>query len=79
MLRWLRRRCNVHIAIAVTYGVDFLVTWNFRYIDNAADVEKRIRGHPRARQDASGYSPLGNGHLCAPNELLEFDHADDRD
>ena len=60
-----------HIAIAVTNGVDFLVTWNFRHIANAAmrsGIEQACR--------RAGYSPPV---ICAPNELLEFVYEDDRD
>ena len=60
-----------HIAIAVTNGVDFLVTWNFRHIANAA---MRFGIEQACRQ--AGYTPPV---ICAPNELLEFDHADERD
>ena len=52
-----------HIAIAVTNGVDFLVTWNFRHIANATmrtSIEDACR--------RSGYTPPV---ICTPNELLE--------
>ena len=52
-----------HIAIAVTNGVDFLVTWNFRHIANAAmraRIERVCRG--------AGYEPPV---ICTPNELME--------
>ena len=58
-----------HIAIAATNGVDYLVTWNFRHIANAA---MRSRIEHVCRQ--AGYAPPV---ICAPNELLEFDHGDD--
>ena len=58
-----------HIAIAVTNGVDYLVTWNFRHIANAA---LRSRIEHVCRQ--AGYAPPV---ICAPNELLEFDYGDD--
>ena len=54
-----------HIAIAVTNGVDFLVTWNFRHIANAA---MRIRIERVCKE--AGYEPPV---ICTPNELLEFD------
>ena len=60
-----------HIAIAVTNGVDFLITWNFRHIANSAmrsGIEQACR--------RAGYTPPV---ICAPNELLTFDHADERD
>ena len=52
-----------HIAIAVTNGVDFLVTWNFRHIANAA---MRVRIEQVCRQ--AGYEPPV---ICTPNELME--------
>lgn len=52
-----------HIAIAVTNGVDYLVTWNFRHIANAT-MRSTIEDVCRA----AGYkSPV----VCTPNELLE--------
>ena len=58
-----------HIAIAVTNGVDFLVTWNFRHIANAA-IRTRIE---RTCREA-GYEPAV---ICTPNELLETDDGND--
>jgi len=52
-----------HIAIAVTNGVDFLVTWSFRHIANAA---MRARIEHVCRQ--VGYEPPV---ICTPNELME--------
>ena len=60
-----------HIAIAVTNGVDYLVTWNFRHIANAA---MRSRIESVCRQ--AGYRPP---LICSPNELMEPDHEDDAD
>ena len=57
-----------HIAIAVTNGVDYLVTWNFRHIANAA-MRARIEYVCRR----AGYEPP---IICPPNELLETDHED---
>ncbi len=57
-----------HIAIAATYGVEFLVTWNFRHIANAA-MRARIEHGCRS----AGYEPPV---ICTPNELLEDDHED---
>ena len=59
-----------HIAIAVTNGVDYLVTWNFRHIANAA-MRVRIEGTCRE----AGYEPV----ICTPNELMEPEYADERD
>ena len=55
-----------HIAIAVTHGVNYLVTWNFRHIANAA---MRSRIERVCRQ--SGFEPP---IICTPNELMEPDH-----
>lgn len=58
-----------HVAIAAANGVDYLVTWNFRHIANAA-MRSRIE---RVCRRAGCAPPV----ICAPNELLEFDHGDD--
>ncbi len=58
-----------HIAIAVTNGVEYLVTWNFRHIANAAI---RVRIERACRQ--AGYQPPV---ICTPNELMETEHGDD--
>ena len=58
-----------HVAIAVTNGVDYLVTWNFRHIANAAmrsSIERICR--------QAGYEPAV---ICTPNELLEPEDAID--
>lgn len=60
-----------HIAIAAANGVEYLVTWNFRHIANAA---MRVRIENACRQ--AGYEPPV---ICTPNELMETDHADDAD
>ena len=59
---------SAHIAIAVTNGVTYLVTWNFRHIANAA---MRTRIERVCRQ--AGYEPPV---ICTPNELMEADRAD---
>jgi len=54
-----------HIAIAVTNGVDFLVTWNCRHLANAAmrsQIERACRN--------AGYEPTV---ICTPDELMEPD------
>ena len=61
----------VHIAIAVTNGIDYLVTWNFRHLANAA---MRSRIERICRQE--GYDPVV---ICTPNELMEPDDAIDSD
>jgi predicted nucleic acid-binding protein len=57
----------LHIALATVNGVEYLVTWNFRHIANAAvrsDIERVCRG--------AGYEPPV---ICTPEELLESDDA----
>ena len=61
----------VHIAIAVTNGIRYLVTWNFRHIANAAaraDIEQAYRD--------AGYEPP---IICTPNEPMEPDHESEMD
>ena len=58
-----------HIAIAVTNGVEYLVTWNFRHIANAA---MRVQIERACRE--AGYEPPV---ICTPNELMETGHGDD--
>ena len=58
-----------HIAIAVTNGVEYLVTWNCRHIANAtrrADIERVCR--------EAGYEPT---IICTPDELMEEEYEDD--
>ncbi len=55
-----------HIAIAVANGVEYLVTWNFRHIANAA---MRVRIERACRE--AGYQPPV---ICTPNELMETGH-----
>jgi predicted nucleic acid-binding protein len=57
-----------HIAIAVTNGVEYLVTWNCRHIANAT-MRSQI---DRVCRDA-GYEPTV---ICTPAELMESDDED---
>ena len=51
----------LHISLATVHGMDFLLTWNFRHINNA-EMKARIR----AVIEAAGYeSPV----ICSPEEL----------
>ena len=51
----------LHIALATVHGMDFLLTWNFRHINNA-EMKTRIR----TIIEAAGYeSPV----ICSPEEL----------
>ena len=57
----------LHIALAAVNGVEYLMTWNFRHIANAAvrlDIERICR--------EAGYEPPV---ICTPEELLEADDA----
>jgi hypothetical protein len=51
-----------HVAVAVTNGVDYLVTWNCRHIANATMlplIEKCCRD--------AGYEPV---RICTPEQLM---------
>lgn len=50
-----------HIAIAATHGVDYLLTWNFKHINNA---EKKA--NIEAVVESCGYACP---QLCSPEEL----------
>ena len=53
----------LHIAIAVTNGIDYLLTWNCKHIANAIirrEVERICR--------SLGYEPVT---ICTPEELME--------
>ena len=58
-------RDALHIALAATHGVQYLVSWNFRHIVNAS-LRPAIEGICRASQYAP---PI----LCTPEELLEVE------
>ena len=53
----------LHIAIAVTNQVDYLLTWNCAHLANAA-LRRQIDHVCRTR----GYNPI---IICTPEELLE--------
>jgi predicted nucleic acid-binding protein len=53
----------MHIALAVVNGIEYLVTWNFKHIANAA-MRSRIQGVCVAE----GFDPCT---ICTPEELLE--------
>ncbi len=57
------RQDAVHIAIAVTNSVDYLVTWNLRHMANAIARTATERTCRRA-----GYRPTA---ICTPEQLLE--------
>ncbi len=53
----------LHIALAATHGMDYLLTWNCKHIANAF-----IRNRIVALVEGAGYScPV----ICTPEELLE--------
>lgn len=53
----------LHIAVATVHGIDYLLTWNFRHINNAVHrcaIERAVRAH-------SFECPV----ICTPEELTE--------
>jgi predicted nucleic acid-binding protein len=51
----------LHIALATAHGMDFLLMWNFRHINNA-----EVKAQIRAAIEAVGYEcPV----ICSPEEL----------
>ena len=56
-----------HIAIAVTNGIEYLVTWNCRHIANAT-----VRSQIEMVCRNAGYEPAV---ICTPDELMEPDDA----
>jgi hypothetical protein len=53
----------LHIAVAVSGGVDYLLTWNFKHLANAT-----MRGRIDRACRSYGYEPC---IICTPEELLE--------
>lgn len=53
----------LHIAIAVTNGIEYLITWNCKHLANAS-MRKDIDRICRLR----GYEPIV---ICTPEELIE--------
>ncbi len=54
----------LHIAIAVTNGVEYLLTWNCKHIANAV-IRKPVDVLCRSQ----GYEPVT---ICTPEELMEI-------
>ena len=52
----------LHIAVSAVHGIDYLLTWNFRHLDNA-----ETKPIVRAICTASGYS---TPEICTPQELM---------
>jgi len=55
----------IHIAVATVYACDYLLTWNFKHINNA----RLKRAATRIIEDY-GYQPT---IICTPDELLGSD------
>ena len=53
----------LHLSVAVTNGVNYLVTWNCRHLANAA-----LRAKIEEACRTAGYEPV---IICTPEELLE--------
>jgi hypothetical protein len=53
---------SAHIALAAVHGMDFLLTWNYTHIANAAIIRKI----ERICQEAQFTCPV----ICTPEELL---------
>ena len=53
----------LHLAIAVTNGVEYLLTWNCKHLANAT-MRTKIEDVCRS----AGYEPV---IICTPEELLE--------
>ena len=60
-------RDALHIAIAATQGMDYLVTWNFKHINNASTRTMVI--------NVVSNSGLVCPVLCSPEELMGEDDA----
>ena len=60
-------RDALHIAIAATQGIDYLITWNFRHINNASTRTMVV--------NVVSTSGLVCPVLCSPEELMGEDDA----
>ena len=60
-------RDALHIAITATQGIDYLVTWNFRHINNASTRTMVV--------NVVSNSGLVCPVLCSPEELIGEDDA----
>ena len=58
----------LHLAIAATNGIEYLVTWNCRHLANAT-IREKIEAVCRT----AGFQPP---IICTPEELLEVDSDD---
>ena len=57
----------MHIAIAATQGMDYLVTWNFKHINNASTRTMVVN----VVSNSGFVCPV----LCSPEELMGEDDA----
>ena len=60
-------RDALHVAIAATQGIDYLITWNFRHINNASTRTMVVS----VVSDFGLVCPV----LCSPEELMGEDDA----
>ena len=60
-------RDALHIAIAATQGIDYLITWNFKHINNATTRTMVV--------NTVSNSGLICPVLCSPEELMGEDDA----
>ncbi|MYF11235.1 MAG: type II toxin-antitoxin system VapC family toxin [Gammaproteobacteria bacterium] len=60
-------RDALHIAIAATQGIDYLITWNFKHINNASTRNMIVS----VVSDSGLICPV----LCSPEELMGEDDA----
>ncbi|MCE2543916.1 MAG: type II toxin-antitoxin system VapC family toxin [Acidobacteria bacterium] len=52
----------LHVAVSGVHGVDYLLTWNYRHLDNA-------EARPVIRRICSRYG-YGGPEICTPRELM---------
>lgn len=55
----------IHLAVATAYGCEYVLTWNFKHINNA-----RIKRAATFIIQSHGYEPPT---ICTPDELMGFD------
>jgi hypothetical protein len=53
---------SLHISLCAVHGIDYLLTWNYRHIDNA-ETKPKIRKVCLA----NGYK---YSEICTPQELM---------
>ena len=56
----------LHVAVATVHRIDYLLTWNFRHLDNA-------EAKPTIRRIV-GLHGLESPEICTPQELMGVDH-----